>query len=228
MGATVLLDDADWTVLSAPGTPRSGPKHSRTEASCPADIGRVVSTRDAEAAALAELLTRSAGGDQSAFADLYDQTSSRVYGMVLRVLRDPGFAEETTQEVYLQVWKTAPTFDPTKGSALSWLMTLAHRRAVDRVRSEQSNSDREVVYETRNHVDEFDQVTEEVWRRFEQQAVLDCLDSLTDTQRESVALAYYGGHTYREVASRLGAAVPTVKSRIRDGLTRLRGCLGVA
>ena len=225
--ATVLLDDADRTVLTTPNTPRTGPKHSRAGAACPADVGRVVSARDAEATNLAQLLSGAAHGRQDSFAELYDQTSSRVYGMVLRVLRDPGFAEETTQEVYLQVWRTASSFDPTKGSALSWLMTLAHRRAVDRVRSEQSNSDREIVYETRNHTGEFDQVTEEVWRRFEQQAVLDCLDSLTDTQRESVALAYYGGNTYREVAAHLGAAVPTVKSRIRDGLTRLRGCLGV-
>lgn len=147
--------------------------------------------------------------------------------MVLRVIRDSGFAEETTQEVFLQVWRTADKFDPTKGSAVSWLMVLAQRRAIDRVRTEQSNSDREVTYEVNNHRDEFDQVTEEVWRRIEQQAVLDCLDRLTDAQREAVALAYYGGLSYRETAVSLGVALPTVKSRIRDGLIRLRACLGV-
>lgn len=147
--------------------------------------------------------------------------------MVLRVIRDSGFAEETTQEVFLQVWRTADKFDPTKGSAVSWLMVLAQRRAIDRVRTEQSNTDREVTYEVNNHRDEFDQVTEEVWRRIEQQAVLDCLDRLTDAQREAVALAYYGGLSYRETAVSLGVALPTVKSRIRDGLIRLRACLGV-
>nr|WP_231569519.1 sigma-70 family RNA polymerase sigma factor [Prescottella defluvii] len=176
---------------------------------------------------LRTLLTRIAGGDAEAFAHFYDLTGPRVYGLVLRVLRDPGFSEETTQEVYLQVWKSAATFDPERGSPLSWLMTLAHRRAVDRVRSEQSHTDREIVYETTNRSDEFDQVTEEVSNRFERQAVIDCLDVLTEIQRQSVTLAYYGGRTYREVATELGVAVPTVKSRIRDGLTRLRGCLGV-
>ncbi len=106
-------------------------------------------------------------------------------------------------------------------------MTLAHRRAVDRVRSEQSHTDREIVYETANRTDEFDEVTEEVTRRAERQAVVDCMQTLTDIQRQSVTLAYYGGRTYREVASELGVAVPTVKTRIRDGLARLRGCLGV-
>ncbi|WP_374101148.1 sigma-70 family RNA polymerase sigma factor [Antrihabitans sp. YC2-6] len=190
-------------------------------------MGRVRAARRDEAAALDKLLQRTAGGDKGAFAALYDLTSSRVFGMTLRVLRDPGFAEETSQEVYLQVWRTAGSFDPAKGSAQSWLMTLAHRRAVDRVRSEQSNTDREIVYESKNNPGEFDQVTEEVWDRIERRAVLECLDTLTPTQRESVALAYYGGRTYREVAADLGVAVPTIKSRIRDGLIRLRGCLGV-
>lgn len=173
------------------------------------------------------LLQRIASADAEAFAEFYDRTGSRVYGLILRVLRDPGYAEETTQEVYLQVWKSARGFDPGRGSALSWLMTLAHRRAVDRVRSEQSLTDRELVYETSNRSDEFDQVTEEVSRRAERQAVLDCLQTLTEIQRQSVTLAYYGGRTYREVATELGVAVPTIKSRIRDGLSRLRGCLGV-
>lgn len=200
---------------------------SNSGAACATDLGKVVSAREAEAAALGTLLVRTAAKDQAAFAELYDRTSARIYGMTLRVLRDSGFSEETTQEVYLQVWRTASSFDPAKGSALSWLMTLAHRRAVDRVRSEQSSTDRELVYETRNQSDEFDQVTEAVLDRIEQQAVLQCLDTLTTMQRESVALAYYGGRTYREVAAHLGVAVPTIKSRIRDGLIRLRGCLGV-
>ena len=224
MSATVFLDEPIRTFVNAP---EPSDPDLRSDPGGPTDLSSAVSDRRAEAQELADLLTRSAASDQAAFADLYDRTSSRVYGMVVRVLRDPGYAEETTQEVYLQVWRNAGTFDQHKGSALSWLMTLAHRRAVDRVRSEQSSTDRSQVYESRNHVAEFDQVSEDVWRRFERQAVLDCMDSLTDNQRESVALAYYGGRTYREVAEDLAVAVPTIKSRIRDGLARLKGCLGV-
>lgn len=196
-------------------------------ASCPTDIAYVAGTRETESAQLAALLSGAATGDTGAFTEFYRRTSSRVYGMVLRVLRDGGYAEETTQEVFLQAWRSASTFDPAKGSAVSWLLTLAHRRAIDRVRSEQASSDREHVYEVRNYRNEFDNVSEEVWRRFERQAVLDCLGTLTATQRESLTIAYYGGRSYREVAEDLGVAVPTVKSRIRDGLIKLKGCLGV-
>lgn len=218
--ATVILDDFERGHVNAAGSPGG-------DGSCPVDGGATAAARSDEAAHLRVLLQRIASADAEAFAEFYDRTGSRVYGLILRVLRDPGYAEETTQEVYLQVWKSARGFDPGRGSALSWLMTLAHRRAVDRVRSEQSLTDRELVYETSNRSDEFDQVTEEVSRRAERQAVLDCLQTLTEIQRQSVTLAYYGGRTYREVATELGVAVPTIKSRIRDGLSRLRGCLGV-
>ncbi|QBJ95462.1 sigma-70 family RNA polymerase sigma factor [Rhodococcus sp. ABRD24] len=220
MDATVVLDAIERRHVNSAGS-------SGGDDFCPADNRNLIAARHEESIRLRKLLASIAEGDRAAFADFYDRTGARVYGMVLRVLRDPGFSEETTQEVYLQVWKSATSYDPERGSPMSWLMTLAHRRAIDRVRSEQSHSDREVVYETTNRVDAFDQVTEEVQHRAERQAVLDCLQTLTDIQRQSVTLAYYGGRTYREVAADLGVAVPTVKSRIRDGLTRLRGCLGV-
>ncbi|WP_084436139.1 ECF RNA polymerase sigma factor SigK [Aldersonia kunmingensis] len=176
-----------------------------------------------------ELLpARIATGDKAAFAELYDQTSTRVHGLVVRVVRDVGYAEEVTQEVYLQAWRGAAKYDAERGSVLSWLMTLAHRRAVDRVRSEQAAIDRNSRYGRSNVVAAFDTVAEEVDRRSDQRAVLNCLGSLTEVQREAVALAYYGGRSYPEVATQLGVALPTVKSRIRDGLTRLRRCLGVS
>lgn len=175
---------------------------------------------------LADLLARVATGDAHAFQGFYAQTSARVHGMVLRVLRDPGYSEETTQEVYLQVWHTAAAFDPAKGSALSWLITLAHRRAIDRVRSEQSGTDREGAYGAANWSADFDTVSEEASRREDARQVTDCLGSLTEVQRSTVTLAYYGGLTYREVSERLAVALPTVKSRIRDGLRRLKDCLG--
>lgn len=208
MHATVVGDEARLFMRSPDGPPSGG--------AAPDD-----------AAELAGLIAEVANGDANAFGVLYDRTSSRVYGMVLRVLRDPGYSEETTQEVYIQAWRTADSFDPARGSAVSWLLTLAHRRAVDRVRSEQASANRHALYETTNIAADFDQVSEEVTRRLEHRSVLDCLGTLTDTQRESVTLAYYGSHTYREVAAQLGVPVPTVKSRIRDGLLRLRGCLGV-
>ena len=186
-----------------------------------------MSARVTESLELAALLRRCGQDDQIAFAELYDRTSSRVFGLVLRVLQDPGYAEETTQEVYLQIWRTAANFDPTRGSAMTWLMTLAHRRAVDRVRAEQAHTLREAAYGARAGDDEFDEVVEEVERRAEQRAVLAGLADLTETQREAISLAYYGGRTYAEVAAHLGVGLPTVKSRIRDGLTRLKKSLGV-
>ncbi len=146
---------------------------------------------------------------------------------MLRVIHDPGYAEEITQEVFLQIWRAAASFDSTKGSAVTWLMTLAHRRAVDRVRAEQAHTQREAAYGIRVLGNEFDEVTEEVERRLEQQEVLAGLATLTQTQREAISLAYYGGRTYSEVATYLGVGLPTVKSRIRDGLTRLKKSLGV-
>ncbi|MFD4366696.1 sigma-70 family RNA polymerase sigma factor [Rhodococcus sp. NPDC058521] len=183
--------------------------------------------RETGNAALTALLARIADGDRSAFSDFYSETSPRVYGMVLRVLRDPGYSEETTQEVYLQVWNTAEKFDPLQGSPLSWVITLAHRRAVDRVRSEQSGNDREAAYGAATWYSPFDSVSEEVDRRDDSSQVTDCLGTLSEVQQKSVVLAYYGGLTYREVADRLSVALPTVKSRIRDGLIRLKTCLGV-
>ena len=189
--------------------------------------GLHVTTRpDTGTADLAVLLEKIAAGDAQAFADFYDRTGDRVYGMVLRVLRDPGYSEETTQEVYLQVWRSASNFDPASGSPLSWLITLAHHRAVDRVRSETASTRRDITYGVGQYSSTFDSVSEEAGRRETSAAVIGCLGQLSDVQRESVDLAYYHGLTYREVAERLSVALPTVKSRIRDGLARLRTCLG--
>lgn len=177
---------------------------------------------------LAVLLEGIARGEQAAFAEFYRLTSRRVFGMARRVLIDPELSEDTTQEVFLQVWQNAAKFDSSAGSPLSWLMTISHRRAVDRVRSAQSSSDREAKYGASSQDIEHDSVSDEVSSRLEAEAVVRCLETLTETQQESVRLAYYGGLTYREVAERLNAAVPTIKSRIRDGLIRLKTCLGVS
>ncbi|GED96301.1 ECF RNA polymerase sigma factor SigK [Gordonia crocea] len=179
----------------------------------------------AATAELDDLLARVADGDRSAFAELYDQTSSRVYGMILRVLRDQGYSEEVTQEVYLQVWREAGAFRSSQGSAMSWLLTIAHRRAVDRVRSERSATARDTRYGIRELVEVTESVEEDVLLRDAGRQTRRCIETLTDRQAEAVSLAYYEGLTYREVATTLSVALPTVKSRIRDGLMRLRRCL---
>jgi RNA polymerase sigma-70 factor (ECF subfamily) len=175
---------------------------------------------------LDDLLKRVARGDEAAFAALYDQVAPRVFGLVKRVVRDPAQAEEVTQEVLVEVWRTAGRFDPAKGTAAGWLFTIARRRAVDRVRSEQASADR--IRRTATQEVPFDEVVEEATARVEQQQVRRCLKGLTELQREAITLAYYGGHTYREVAELLDAALPTIKTRMRDGLIRLRDCLGVS
>lgn len=176
---------------------------------------------------LAELIIATARGDEEAFGELYRLSSRRVYGLARRILVDAELAEDTTQEVYLQVWQNAARFDHASGSAMAWLMTITHRRAVDKVRSSQSATNREARYGAATQSMEHDEVAETVSDKLDAEAVLKCLGTLTDTQQESVRMAYYGGLTYREVAEKLGAAVPTVKSRIRDGLLRLKSCLEV-
>lgn len=177
---------------------------------------------------LGDLLALIANGDQGAFAEFYELTSRRVFGMARRVLIDPELSEDTAQEVFLQVWQNAAKFNPEAGSPLAWLMTISHRRAVDKVRSSQSSTDREAKYGASSQEIDHDSVSDEVGSRLEAEAVVRCLDTLTETQQQSVRLAYYGGLTYREVAEKLNAAVPTIKSRIRDGLIRLKTCLGVS
>src|ERR1700756_4505679 len=143
------------------------------------------------------LVRRVARGDRDAFAAVYDLTTTRVYGLVMRVLRDAGYSEETTQEVYLEVWRTASQYDPAKGSALAWLMTMAHRRAVDRVRSEQAGSRRESRYGAANVVPvsaaAHDPVADSAIAGDERRRVTECLEALTDAQRQCIELAYYGG-----------------------------------
>ena len=171
-----------------------------------------------------DLLKRVGHGDDTAFAALYDQFAGRVFGLVKRVVVDSAQAEEVTQEALLEVWRSAARYQPDRGSAASWVMTIAHRRAVDRVRSEQASTER--IWGVAIADRPYDQVIEEAIARLEHQQVRRCLWGLTQLQRQAILLAYYGGYTYREVASLVGVALPTIKTRMRDGLIRLRDCLG--
>jgi len=177
---------------------------------------------------LEDLLVAVAQGDQGAFAAVYDRICAPVYGLVCRVLRDLSQSEEVTQEVLLAVWRTASRFDESQGSGMAWVMTMAHRRAVDRVRSEQATADRHHRFGIREVEADYDSVAESVENRLDREAVRHCLGALTELQRQSVMLAYYEGLSYREVADRLKLPLGTVKTRMRDGLIRMRDCLGVA
>ena len=182
-----------------------------------------------EPASLEDLLHIVAKGEQSAFAALYDRVGTQVYGVIRRVVRDPSQSEEVTQEVLLEVWRTASRFERGRGTAMGWIMTMAHRRAVDRVRSEQASRNRDERIAVRDAGEAaFDSVAEDVEIRLEQQQVRQALTELTDLQREAIELAYYGGYTYREVAELLDTPLGTVKTRLRDGLIRLRDTIGVA
>jgi RNA polymerase sigma-70 factor, ECF subfamily len=171
-----------------------------------------------------ELLLEVARGDQAAFAALYERFVGSVHGLVRRVVRDPAQAAEVTEEVLVEVWRTATRFDPARGSAWTWILTLAHRRASDRVRSVQSGRARDAVAEPGRPAAGAAAAGE---LRFEHQQVRQALHALTDPQRETVELAYHQGYTYREVAELLGAAPATTSTRMRDGLIRLRDALGV-
>ncbi|WIB59870.1 ECF RNA polymerase sigma factor SigK [Curtobacterium sp. MCLR17_007] len=173
------------------------------------------------------LLLRVAQGDQQAFSELYDELAGRVLGLITRLLRDRAQSEEVAQEVFLEVWQQAAKFDTGRGSAASWILTMAHRRAVDRVRAAQSSRDRDTKIGIRDFESGFDQVSESVEIRIEHERVSRALGRLTEFQRQAVQLSYYGGYSHSEMAEMLGVPIGTVKTRLRDGMIRLRDEMGV-
>jgi RNA polymerase sigma-70 factor (ECF subfamily) len=175
----------------------------------------------------AALMMRVAQGDTAAFESIYDLFAPVVYGVVLQVLRDAAQSEEVAQEVLVEAWRSAARFDPSLGSTRSWLVTMARRRAIDRVRSAQAAGDREVRVAATSGSAPFDEVSEAVELRLEHEQVTRCLEDLTDLQRQSIDLAFYRGYSHRQVSDALQVPLGTIKTRLRDGLIRLRDCLGV-
>jgi RNA polymerase sigma-70 factor, ECF subfamily len=169
------------------------------------------------------LMRQVARGDSESFETLYDELSPAVYGLARRVVRDPARAEDVTQEVFLDVWRKATRFDVERGKAKTWVMTIAHRRAVDAVRRSeaQKRQDHQGAPDEVAH----DEPGEALIAAEEHSTVRDCLETLTELQLESVRLAYFNGYTYGEVAALLDKPLPTIKTRMRDGLIRLRDCL---
>ncbi|MGW1428697.1 ECF RNA polymerase sigma factor SigK [Streptomyces sp. NPDC002431] len=176
---------------------------------------------------LDDVMQKVAHGDKEAFSALYDALAPMVFGIVVKVVRDRAQSEEVAQEVMIDLWRQAARYRPDAGSVTTWAATIAHRRAVDRVRSAQAATDREQAQAAREHTTAFDEVAEQVETRLESEQVRRCLQGLTELQHQAVTLAYYRGLTYREVAEALRAPLPTIKTRMRDGLIRLRDCMGV-
>jgi RNA polymerase sigma-70 factor (ECF subfamily) len=175
-----------------------------------------------------ELLGRVAQGDQKAFAALYDEISPRVFGLVRRLLVDHSQSEEVTQEVFLEIWQNATRYEPSKGGALTWVLTMAHRRAVDRIRASQASRNRDLKIGVRDFVADYDNVADTVEVTIESERVKEAMSQLTELQRQAVTLAYYGGYSHSEVSEMLKVPIGTVKTRLRDGMIRLRDELGVA
>lgn len=182
--------------------------------------GRAIGSR------MNELIMRAAAGDQQAFSTLYDEVAPRVHGLIVRVVVDRAQADEVTQEVFLETWRKAHAFDPARGSGLSWLLSIAHRRAVDRVRSSSAARTRDENFGARASDPPFDSTAEHVMARHDADAVHAALGTLSDVQREALEMAYFGGCTHTEVAAALDIPLGTAKARIRDGLRRLRDEIG--
>ena len=176
---------------------------------------------------IAQLLVEVGQGNEDSFRQLYDEIAGWVYGLAVRVVRDPAQAEEVAQEVLLEIWRLAPRFDRSKGSGKSWVMTMTHRRAVDRVRSSQARLERDAKEAERSYQPARDTVPEEVATRLDRERVRKHLDELTAPQRQAIELAYFKGYTQREVSQALDIPLGTVKTRMRDGLIRLRDAMEV-
>lgn len=179
-----------------------------------------------DSTALAGLLTQVASGDEQAFGDLYDRVAPRLHGLVRRIVIDAAASDEVTQEVFVDIWRSSAAYHPDQGTALAWMFTIAHRRAVDRVRSAAASRQRDAAYSAGQHTAEYDVTAETVDQRLSADRLHRAIERISPLQRDAVRLAYLEGISQTQVAERLGIPLGTAKSRIRDGLLRLRAELG--
>lgn len=174
------------------------------------------------------LVARVSRGDEAAFAALYEKLSSRVFGLVRHLLRDDAQSEEVTQEIFVEAWQNASRYDPSRASVTTWLMTIAHRRAVDRIRSSQASRLRDLKVGIENFQEAYEPVEASAILHDESHRVMNALRELSEEQRLVIQLAYFGGLTHVEVAEHLQLPLGTVKTRIRDGMQKLRSLMGAA
>ena len=185
---------------------------------------------------LAGLLSRTALGDRAAFAQLYDRTSGHLFAVLLRVQRDRALAEDLLQEVYVSVWRAAGSFDAVRSQPLTWLTSIARNRAIDSLRRTQTQPQ---LLSTTRDADDDDESPDAVERApddspgplelldraCDERQLMRCMEGLSATQRQSVALAFYDGLSHAEVAVHLRQPLGTVKSWLRRALQSLKQCL---
>ena len=176
---------------------------------------------------VAQLLTASGRGDVRAFRSLYQRTSPRLYGLLMRMLRRPDLAKDALQECYVRIWQKADHYVPEKGDPMSWLFTVARYRAIDLARTrsyqiEPGDNDEETLLQI---VDSAQSPEDRAIEREGLQRLNHCLRGLSDEQRKSLLLAYYEGYSHQELAREMKAPLGTVKAWVRRGLQRLRACL---
>jgi RNA polymerase sigma-70 factor (ECF subfamily) len=185
--------------------------------------------RTLETTHLDDLLTRVANGDHASFEALYRATLPRAQAIAVRVLRNPAIASEAVQECFLDVWRLSATFDPSRGTAISWIATIVHRRAVDMVRKAQATARRDLAYGVATYYPAHeDEPAAALLQRIEIAELLSAMDQLSSVQRQAVQLVYFSGLPVREIALRLGIPLPTLRTRLRDGIQRLRLTLSAA
>lgn len=168
------------------------------------------------------LLTLAADGDQAAFGVFYDRTIGRTLALIEQVLKDPSQSEEVAQEVFVEVWQFAARYDPAKGRAETFLLTVARRRAIDRVRASQAARDRDMKVGARDMERPYDHVIEDVETRHDYDRARQAMSVLTEKQRQVIEMVHDHDLSQIDIAGILGVTVSTVKTRLRDGLIALR------
>ncbi|MCL3776916.1 sigma-70 family RNA polymerase sigma factor [Actinomyces sp. 186855] len=202
-----------WSCTPSPsGEAAAGPYHPAVD-------------RDEELESDAALLDAVAMRDEAAFARLYDRWAGRLLALIVHVLVDPAQSEEVLQEVMLEIWRDAGSFDRARGSARGWMAVRARRRAVDRVRQSQAARDREQRWPA--VMPDADVTAQQVEDAVEAEEVRSALARVGEPHRSTLLAAYVGGLTHAQIARRTGVPLGTVKSRIRDGVARLRREMGL-